>query len=197
MKTNSSLVIIHCQDRYLIFIIAGFLLNSCAGLSSIYNYDYPLTRQTAVSKTTGLVLNLPSGWRQVDANDTEFIDLLIVDDANDESISLTPISGIINTNARENDGLSKVKEYYLAFVEANSSDYKFLREEAFEISAGKFLAVEYSSKFINKRDVIFERGEKFFVLSAFSMTNSNIQQIFSVQNSILKSINISNGSSRK
>ena len=183
--------------NYLPATIILLTIYACAGLSSIYNYDYPLTKQAVNSKTTGLKLNLPAGWRLVDANDSEFIDLWLVDDSDEASINLLPVSGIIKTNAREKDSARKVKEYYLSFVKANSPNFILVREETFEVGPDKFLAIEYNSNGILKRDVIFQKGEKFFVLSAFSVTNKNSEQIFSVQNSILKSISLSNGSNKK
>lgn len=171
-----------------IVLAAIILLQGCAGLSSIYDYDYPLTSRSAKSKTTGLQIKLPQGWREVDANGQEFIDLWLVNKANDASISLTPLNTEMQINSRTETDLSIIKNLYLSFLKAGEGDLDIIREEYFAIGPNKYEAIEYNLNNGIKRDILFSRNDNYYILSAVSSGKYSNEKLFSIQNSVLTSI---------
>lgn len=77
--------------KYLFFSLLILILSHCSSKYSQSNIDNILTSKRAVSKTSGLSFQIPKGWHQVDANDSTFIDLWLVEDNFNASISLMPI----------------------------------------------------------------------------------------------------------
>ncbi len=179
---------IRCCSGFLLIIIITLQLNSCASLSSIYDNDYPLTSRTVKSKTTGLTLRVPQGWREVDNNDDGFIDLWLVNSTNDASIVLTPFNSEAQLNSRVKSDLDVIKDFYLSYINASHKKIIIRQEEVFEHAQNKFEAIEYENSGGYKRDVIFRSGNSYHVLTAYSSGNYSKEELFGIQNSILTSI---------
>lgn len=169
-------------------IIGLIFLGGCSSLNSIYDNDYPLTALISKSETTGISLNIPQGWRKVDANDSGFIDLWLVNESNDASIILTPLSTTVKFNSRTQTDIAILKDLYLSYIYAGIKNTKVIKEELFEIGLNKFMAVEYSKSGIIQRDVIFIINNNYFILSASAQPSNNPEKIFLIQNSVLTSI---------
>jgi len=179
---------------YLLIIISSLFLNYCSsGLSSIYGYDYPLTTETAKSKTSQLSVKIPQGWFTADDNETYLIDLWLIKD--DYSATLNFIA--LNFEPLSRTGMLSDE---LTFAVQLSKDFKiakygkslkgFTKEERFDLNKKQFAAYQYvDGSQRNIRVVVFKYGSKFYEVSAVAFKTENLSELFKIQNSVLFSIN--------
>jgi len=169
-----------------------FLLSSCSsGLSSIYDFDYPLSKAYTKSISGNLNIQVPQGWFVAHDNENNTVDLWLVKDDYSATIKFVSIS--FNLEAAK----SLVNDDLLSFVELNKVLVKsklgksfkgFTYEEQFGNST-TFFAYQYSDAENQLvRTVVFNVNQQFYESTAFALKSENHSEIFKAQNSVLASI---------
>jgi hypothetical protein len=176
-------------------VLISFLsLAGCGGgNTSLYNSDYPLTNETAKSKTSKLAVQLPSGWYSADDNECNCMDLWLV--KNDYSATLSFIPLNIDADAIKNEAgmseLEAVLSISKTFKKAKygSSLKSFINEEFFTINNSQFAAYEYSdSQKRLTRVIVLKYNNKFYELTALPIKGQDAQELYKIQNSVLSSL---------
>ncbi len=174
-------------------LLTALLLFSCSAASvSLYNFDYPLTAETAVSQTTSLNVKIPRGWFTADDNEFHRIDLWLIKDDYSENLQFTSLhlDSLANQEVEKN-GLKEIvdlsKEFKIARYGKSMS--AFTNPESFELGKNHFEAYQYKDgQNRNIRVVVFKYGHKFYELTAIPATTSNLSELYRIQNSVLSSI---------
>ena len=178
---------------FFLFTIIILTQGCSSSLSSIYDSNYPLSKETAKSKTSQLVVEIPQGWFTAEDNENNIIDLWLVKD--DYSATLNFIALNIDSLTMKDihgDEINSIVKFSQAFKKAKygKAIKEFINQENFEINKKQFAAYEYlddSKRTI--RVVIFSSGNKFYELSAIPFKTGNPQELYKIQNSVLYSIN--------
>jgi hypothetical protein len=182
------------QSR-IFFLLAIIVLTYGCGssLSSIYDSNYPLSKETAKSKTSQLTVKIPQGWFAAEDNENNLINLWLV--KADYSATLNFIALNIDSLTMKDirgDEMNRIVKFSQAFRKAKSGKAmkEFINQEKFEINKKRFAAYEYvddSKRTI--RVVVFSSGNKYYELSAIPFKTDNPQELYKIQNSVLYSIN--------
>ena len=167
-------------------------IQSCSGISSIYNFNYPLTSETAKAKSSELSVKIPKGWSAIEDNDCKCTDLWLVKDDYSATLNFVTLNlDSSTTNDIRNDEINSLVQFSKAFVQAKyGNEFKgFTNEELFEINKNKFAAYQYiDEKIRNIRVIILKSGKKYYELSAIPVKTKNLTELFNTQNTILTSI---------
>jgi hypothetical protein len=180
------------MKKYLSIIVFVFLFSCGGGVASIYETDYPLSKEIAYSKTSNLYVNLPSGWFTAEDNEYNCTDLWIVKDDYSESIAFKKIN-LDDDVLKEigGTGLDKITFYSKTFARVKlGKDFKnFYNEEFFEINGKTFAAYEYLNKNqIPVRVVLFRQYDKYYESEAISKDADIIHELFKIQNTVLSTL---------
>lgn len=169
------------------------LIQSCAGISSIYKFDYPLTSEIAKAKSSSLSVKIPKGWSAVDDNECKCTDLWLVKDDYSATLNFVILNlDSLTTVEIRNDNINSLVQLSKAFVKAKcGNEFKgFTNDESFEINKNKFAAYQYvDEKMRNIRVIIFKSGRQYYELSAIPVKIKNLSDLYNTQNSLLASIN--------
>lgn len=177
----------------LLQILASILFSCSGSLTSLYDFDYPLTGDTAYSTSTNISVKIPQGWYAAEDNECNCSVLWLV--KNDLSASLIFNIITIDDETRKEifgNELEEICEYNKLFVKAKlgKSSGGFFDEEIFEINGKKFAAYQYeNNEKRTARVVVFKHKEKFYELTARSQNETDQSELYKVQNTILTSIN--------
>ena len=166
---------------------------SCGGgIASIYQTDYPLSKEMAYSKTSNLYVNLPSGWFTAEDNEYNCIDLWIVKNNYSQSITFRKMNldEAVQKEIGEN-GLDKIAFYSKTFTKVKlGKDFSsFSNEEIFEMNGKTFAAYEYLN--INQipiRVVVFRQYYKYYESEAIAKDGKNTVELFKIQNAVLSTL---------
>lgn len=178
---------------FLLQIIASILFSCSGSLTSLYNFDYPLTDETAYSASTNISVKIPQDWYSAEDNECKCSVLWLV--KNDLSASLIfNIITIDDETRKEISGneLEEVCSYNKLFVKAKlgKSFGGFFNEEILEINGKKFIAYQYEdNEKRSVRVVVFKHKEKFYELTALPKNETDLAELYKIQNTILTSIN--------
>jgi len=169
------------------------LIQSCAGISSIYQFDYPLTSEIVKAKSSSLSIKIPKGWSAVDDNECKCTDLWLVKDDYSATLNFVILNlDSLTTNEIRNDDINSLVKLSKAFVKAKyENNFKgFTNDESFEINKNKFAAYQYiDEKMRSIRVIILKSGRQYYELSAISIKTKNLKDLFNTQNSLLTSLN--------
>jgi hypothetical protein len=177
---------------FLLTILSFLFLYSCGGQSSMYGFEYPLSVETAKSAVGNFTVAIPQGWYIAE---NEQFDLWLVKD----DLSTTIIFQSLNLDQKTKDELlknpaSQLIEYSKMFRRGKLGD-KYVdlkKDEEFRIDGKAFGAYEYiDGKGNIKRVVVFPLGNKYYesiTVVKPPIQESNLDKIFSLQNSVLKSL---------
>ncbi len=182
------------MKRLSIVFFASLILYTCSpSLNSIYKFDYPLTQQSAFSKTTNISVKLPEGWFTAEDNECKCIDLWLIRNDYKQSLNFTSIH--VNDITRKNilqNGIEKLAALSKISVKAKLGKYfkGFFNDEVFELNGKRFSAYEYeNTEGIINRVVLFEYKNNFYELTAISKETGNYEQLWVIQNTVLTSLN--------
>jgi hypothetical protein len=169
------------------------LIQSCGGISSIYNFNYPLTSETAKSKSSALSVKIPKGWSVIEDNECKCTDLWLVKDDYSATLNFVALNlDSLTTDNIRSDEINSLVQFSKSFIKAKyGNEFKgFTNEEMFEINKNKFAAYQYlDEKMRNIRVIILKSGKKYYELSAIPVKTKNLTDLFNTQNSVLNSIN--------
>lgn len=174
-----------------IFLLA-FLVSCAPSQKSIYNSNFPLTKERVKSVSKEFSLLLPDEWFATEDNENNSFELWL--NNKDYSASITFISLIADENSLESENeLNQMLKYSEIVKKAElGKNYKQLEyEEYFELNGIPCTAIVFLSK-ENKigRIVVFELRGHFYESAATVLNKDQIskKELFEIQNSILNSI---------
>ncbi|KAF0152264.1 MAG: hypothetical protein FD143_1186 [Ignavibacteria bacterium] len=175
---------------FLILLAASFF--SCySSFSSIYGFDYPLTKSFAKSNSGKLNVQIPQGWFVAEDNENNTVDLWLVKEDYSATIKFIAVSLDEETTKSFSDNeLIKVVELNKVLIKSKlrKSFKGFTNEELFGNSS-VFSAYQYvDEKNQQVRTVVFKLGSQFYESTAFAIKSFNPAEIFKTQNSVLASI---------
>ena len=175
-------------------VISFIILFSCSGPSSLYKFDTELTSDKANSKTTDLSVSIPRGWFTAEDNHDKKIDLWLIKDDYSATISFVRINPDKESlTGSKRNGIKKIKEYSILNNKLIQRD-KFidlLKNETFELNDREIEVYQFTGSKYLYRTAVFPYENVYYECIASikpDVSQENIAQIFSTQNSVLKSI---------
>jgi len=180
------------RSVYTFFVLVPLLivLSSCSsGLSSVYDFDYPLTTK---SNSTRLQIQIPQGWFVAEDNEFMLTDIWLVKE--DYLATIKFVAVTLDDETAESfasDELGKVVELNKVLLKAKlGKNFKgFTNEETFNSNSTVFSAYQYlDEKDEPVRTVVFKNDSKFYEVTAFALKSANPTEIFKAQNSVLASL---------
>ena len=166
-----------------LFVVISIFFNSCAANKySQSEIDMYLTKERVKAKTSPISFRIPQGWRVIDANNEAFIDLWIVRNDMNVSLSLQPF----HSNS-SSFSLKKSYESSILLREAKfQNNIKILKEETLRLNSREVLFYNYSISGKEYRVALFEHNEKFYELTLYG-NNSNIKIEYFIQELVISS----------
>ncbi len=166
-----------------LFVAISILFNSCAtNKYSQSEIDMYLTKERVKAKTSPISFRIPQGWRVIDANDEAFIDLWIVRNDMNVSLSLLPI--------HSNSSSFSLKKSYESSILLRETKFqnniKIVKEEPLQLNNSEVLFYQYSIDGKEYRVALFEHNEKFYELTLYG-NNSNIKIEYFIQELVISS----------
>lgn len=177
----------------MLFTIIILVQGCSSSLSSVYDSNYPLSDETAKSKTSQLTVKIPQGWFAADDNENNLTDLWLVKNDYSATLNFVPLNiDSLTRKAIQGDEINSILKFSQTFRKAKygKAIKGFINKEKFEINKKQFAAYEYldnSKRAI--RVVVFSSSNKYYELSAVPFKNQNPQELYKIQNSVLNSIN--------
>ncbi len=166
-----------------LFVAITILLSSCsANKYSQSEINMYLTKKRAKAKTSQISFRIPQGWHVVDANNKVFIDLWIVRNDMNVSLSLQPF----HINSTFNSLEQSFKSSILLRQSEFKNTIKIVKEEPLQLNNSKVLIYNYT---INKKEyrvALFQHKEKFYELTLFGK-NRNIKIEYFIQELVISS----------
>ncbi len=167
-----------------------FLFTCCAGVHSIYENNFPLSNKSITSSIGRYSINIPNGWREIEANGEAFADIWIVNESDELSIIFTPVTANIalsEVRGKQSNNLEPLLHIYIESLFKDKSVNKFYEE--FELAQISFKAIEIRINDERERFVIFKQNNSYSIVRAVANSkNPNYEYLFKVQNSVLASI---------
>ncbi len=168
-----------------VFLFAAMvlLLASCsANKYSQSEIDMYLTKERVKAKTSPISFRIPQGWHVVDANNEAFIDLWIVRNDMNVSLSLLPF----NSNSTS----FTLKKSYESSILLQQAKYpnsiKVTKEEPLQLNNLEVLFYSYTIGGKEYRVALFQLKEKFYELTLFG-NNANIKIEYFIQELVVSS----------
>ena len=165
---------------FLLFIIS---LSSCSSnkysQSEINKY---LSSNRVKAKTSPISFLVPKGWHVVDANNKAFIDLWILRNDLNVSLSLLPF----HSNSSSNN-LEKNLKYSILLQKAKyKNKINIIKEKPLKLNGKTALPYNFSVNKKNYRVILFEHKGKFYELTLFG-ENINIKIEYFIQELVISS----------
>ena len=166
-----------------LFVVISILFNSCAANKySQSEIDMYLTKERVKAKTSPISFRIPQGWRVVDANNDAFIDLWIVRNDMNVSLSLLPI--------HSNSSSFSLKQSYESSILLSQTKFKnkieIEKEESLKLNNSDVLFYNYKTGGNEYRVALFQNDDKFYELTLYG-NNSKINNEFFVQELVISS----------
>ncbi|MCX7876436.1 MAG: hypothetical protein N2321_09765 [Melioribacteraceae bacterium] len=175
-------------------IICLIQLTKCSSSNSIYDSNEKLSNDYVISKHSSLKLQIPIGWFKAEEEQENNFDFWLVKNDYTATIKLF----IINlSDELKNDSL-KTDVKSIAEIEMDLIRNKFKNNfkgfnniEKFSLNDKICFAFEFLDEHSNPtRIIIFKYQNQFYEVSASTKNISTQQEIFSIQNTIIKSIHL-------
>lgn len=166
-----------------LFIVISLFLTSCSANKYLQSkIDKYLTKERVKAKTSPLSFRIPQGWHVVDANNEAFIDLWIVRNDMNVSLSLQPFHS--NSTSLS---LEKSYESSILLKKANQKNsVKIMKEKSIQLNNFKVLFYNYKISRKEYRVAIFQHKDKFYELTLYG-NNSNIKMEYFIQELVISS----------
>ena len=166
-----------------LFVVISILFNGCsANKYSQSEIDMYLTKERVKAKTSPISFRIPQGWHVVDANNEAFIDLWIVRNDMNVSMSLLPI--------HSNSSSFSLKKGYESSMLLSQTKFKnnieIEKEEPIKLNNSEVLFYNYKNGGNEYRVALFENNNKFYELTLYG-DNSKINKEFFIQELMISS----------
>lgn len=191
-KKNYSINLHHLFSCFIILSISFFTVRCSHSRASFYDFNYQLTEKIAKSSLADLSFQIPKGWFLAENNEDESTDIWLVNDNYSASIKISNIN--LNEDAKQiltQNRLNNIVDMTKSLLKFKlGKNFKgFKNEEEFDINGEKIIAFEYiNENSYPERVVVFQYKNKFYVINAFAKSLSELNEVFIVQNTIVKSM---------
>ena len=166
-----------------LFLSLTIFISSCSSnkysQSEINKY---FSSQRVKAKTSPISFLIPKGWHVVDANNKAFIDLWILRDDLNVSLSLLPFY----SNSSANTLMINYESSILLQKAKYKNKVKIVKEKAIKLNGKVALPYNFTINGKNFRTILFEHKNKFYELTLFG-ENTNIQIEYFLQELIISS----------
>ncbi len=167
-----------------LFIATSLLFTNCStnkySQSDIEKY---LSKERVKANTSPISFRIPQGWRVVDANNEAFIDLWVVRNDMNVSLSLLPL----HSNSTSSSLQKNYESSILLRKAKHQNNIKIEREEPIQLNNSKVLFYNYKISGKEYRVAIFQHNEKFYELTLFG-NNANIKIEYFIQELVISSV---------
>ena len=167
-----------------LFVVISIIINSCsANKYSQSEIDMYLTKEGVKAKTSPISFRIPKGWHVVDANNEAFIDLWVVRNDMNVTLSLIPLhsnssSFSLNRSYESSKLLSQTKF---------QNNIKIEEEESLKLNNSEVLFYNYKNDGNEYRVALFQHNEKFYELTLYG-NNSSITKEYFIQELVISSV---------
>jgi hypothetical protein len=166
-----------------LFVVISVFFNSCsANKYSQSEIDMYLTKERVKAKTSPISFRIPQGWHIVDANNEAFIDLWIVRNDMNVSLSLLPLHS-------NSSSISLSKSYESSILLSQTkfqNNIKIEKEEPLKLNNSEVLFYNYGNDGKKYRVALFQHNEKFYELTLYG-NNSSINKEYFIQDLVISS----------
>lgn len=169
-----------------LIIISIFSFTQCTSRYSQTSSDKQLiSPNIAKAKISPISLQIPFGWKEINANDSTFIDLWLVSEDFKSSLSLIPLNNDSkDQNLEQWKFISKLSNK----MKYKNSGVEFIDEDSIELNEITIAIYKFTHKDHYYRVCIFEHQKRFYELTALEENEKNIAIISDIQNSVLASL---------
>ena len=173
-----------------LFLILVFMFVQCTSQYSQSDTIKVLSTKRVSAKTSPISFRIPHNWRVIDANDSTFIDLWLISDDYNSSLSLIPLhSENIDQNLSEWIKVSKLSNK-IKFMDEN---IKIIDEDSEEINEIKIASYFFKNDKSFHRISLFKFKGKFYELTALDKNHnhdesSQIQYSTKIQYAFISSV---------
>jgi len=173
-----------------LFLILIFMFVRCASRYSQSNADKALSTERVSAKTSPISFLIPHSWRVIDANDSTFVDLWLISDDYNSSLSLIPLhSENIDQNLSEWIKISKLSNK----IKFRDENIKIIDEDSEQINEIKTASYYFKNNKSLHRISLFKFKGKFYELTALDKNpnhdeSSQIKYSTKIQYAIISSI---------
>ncbi len=170
----------------LLFIISIINFTKCTSRYTQTSADENLLSLSyAKAKTSPISLQIPIGWREINANDSTFIDLWLVSEDFKSSLSLIPLNSENKDQSLDEwEVISKLSNK----MKFKNSGVEFIDENSIEINDSAIAIYNFTHKDHHYRVCIFNHLKRYYELTALEQNENNLTIISDIQNSVLASI---------
>ncbi len=166
-----------------LFVVISILFNSCsANKYSQSEIDMYLTKERVKAKTSPISFRIPHGWHVVDANNEAFIDLWIVRNDMNVSLSLIPL--------HSNSSSFSLSKSYDSSILLSQTKFKnninIEKEKPLKLNNSEVLFYNYENDGKEYRIALFQNNDKFYELTLYG-NNSSIKKEYFIQELVISS----------
>jgi hypothetical protein len=156
-----------------LFLVMTVIITSCsANKYSQLEIDKYFTKEIAKAKTSPISFRIPQGWHIVEANNEAFIDLWIVRNDLNVSLSLLPFHSNSTANTLEKNFESSI----LLQKAKYKNEFSIVKEKPIRLNDKIALPYNFSVDGKNYRVVLFEHNNNYYELTLFgNKTNIKIE----------------------
>ncbi|MCF6269470.1 MAG: hypothetical protein L3J41_07160 [Melioribacteraceae bacterium] len=166
-----------------LFAAISIIFTSCSSNKySQSEIDMYLTRERVKAKTSPISFRIPQGWRVVDANNEAFIDLWILRNDMNVSLSLLPL----HSNSTSQALIKSYNASVLLLQAKHKNSIKIMNEEPLQLNNSKVLFYNYKINEKEYRIAIFKHNQKFYELTLYG-NNANIKIEYFIQELLISS----------
>lgn len=166
-----------------LFLVTSIIITSCsANKYSQLEIDKYFTKEIAKAKTSPISFRIPHGWHVVDANNEAFIDLWIVRNDLNISLSLLPFHSNSTANTLEKNFESSILLQKAKF----NNEISIVKEKPIRLNDKIALPYNFSVDGKNYRIILFEQNNNYYQLTLFG-NKTNIKIEYFIQELLISS----------
>jgi len=175
---------------FLLFIISAFIFSQCTSRYSQKEADKILSTERVSAKTSPISFLMPQGWRVIDANDSTFIDLWLINDDYNSSLSVIPLhSDDTNQSLSQWVSVSKLSNK----MKFKNERIKIIDDGKEEINGIQIVSYHFWNKISLHQISIFMFKGKFYELTTWDknlnqVESSQIKYLSEIQSAFISSI---------
>ncbi len=162
---------------FLLIIISALIFSQCTSRYSQKEADKILSTERVSAKTSPISFLIPQGWRVIDANDSTFIDLWMINSDYNSSLSVIPLhSKDTKQSLSQLVGVSKLSNK----MKFKNEKIKIIDEDNEEINEIKIASYYFKNNKSLHLISLFKFKGKFYELTAWDK-NLNYDESFQIK----------------
>ncbi len=166
-----------------LFLIVILTFSSCSSNNYLQlEFNKFLSKNRVKAKSSPISFFVPKGWHVVDANNKAFIDLWLLRDDLNVSLSLLPFYS--------NSTQKRLEDSYESSILFQKTKHRnrinIIKEKPFKLNGKRAMAYNFSVNDSNYRVILFEHNNNFYELTLFG-ENRNIKMEYFIQELLISS----------